>query len=250
MKNPPTPASTLPTQASSNTRTWSDMEVQILEAARHLIADEGYHNFSMRGIASRSGIHLKSLQYYFRTKQDMLNAVVNYTIEQYYFDTYGKLFQEKAAATPMDRFSVMLDYLLDDLSNPFTAKLFPELWALSNNDTDVQAAMDIFYLRHIASLETMVWNLNPKLDAREAKERAALIGMMIEGLVLILGYGKPKHAQYHGLHNAAKSMILRMVMLSPQKQSSIIVPADRVPQKRTEPVRTAKARKLPVKRKR
>lgn len=202
------------TRAGNGTEThaWSDMEVQILEAARHLIADEGYHNFTMRGIAQNSGIHLKSLQYYFRTKQEMLTAVVNYTIEKYYFQPYGKLFAEKSAGTPAERFFVMLDYLLDDLSNEFTARLFPELWALGSHDKDVADALDVFYCRHVESITTMVEGINPALSRRTATHRAAMIAMMIEGLLLILGHGKPKHPKYANLRTSIKDTIFQMIM--------------------------------------
>lgn len=188
------------------------MEVQILEAARHLIADEGYHNFTMRGIAQNSGIHLKSLQYYFRTKQEMLTAVVNYTIEKYYFQPYAKLFAEKSAGTAEERFSVMLDYLLDDLSNEFTARLFPELWALGSHDKDVADALDVFYCRHVESVTTMVEGINPALTRRAATHRAAMIAMMIEGLLLILGHGKPKHPKYANLRSSIKDTIFQMIL--------------------------------------
>ncbi len=196
----------------AETHLWSDMEVQILEAARHLIADEGYHNFTMRGIAKNSGIHLKSLQYHFRTKQEMLSAVVNYTIEKYYFQPYGKLFAEKSAGTPSERFSVMLDYLIDDLSNEFTARLFPELWALGSHDKDVADALDVFYCRHVESITTMVERINPALTRRAATHRAAMIAMMIEGLLLILGHGKPKHPKYANLRSSVKDTIFQIIM--------------------------------------
>lgn len=196
----------------AETHLWSEMEVQILEAARHLIADEGYHNFTMRGIAKNSGIHLKSLQYHFRTKHEMLTAVVNYTIEKYYFQPYGKLFAEKSAGTPRERFSVMLDHLIDDLSNEFTARLFPELWALGSRDKDVADALDVFYCRHVESVTAMVEGINPALTRRIATHRAAMIAMMIEGLLLILGHGKPKHPKYANLRSSIKDTIFQMIM--------------------------------------
>lgn len=213
-------------EKGSTETAWSDMEVQILEAARHLIAEEGYPNFSMRTIASHSGIHLKSLQYYFKTKREMLNSVVNYTIEHYYFDIYGKLFEEGAVSDPRERFSLMIDYLLNDLSDPFTGKLFPELWALATRDDDLRAAMDIFYLRHLQSLERAIRDINPLLDKETGKHRAALIGMMIEGLVLILGHGKPRHPQYKNLKRAAKNTILHIAM-APSDLPSADIPSAR-----------------------
>lgn len=224
MKPTPTSVASTDTPAAPSQKPWSAMEAKILEAARQLIADEGYHNFSMRGVAQKSGIHLKSLQYYFRTKQDMSTSVVNYTIEKYYFETYDKMFAEKQAITPRERFAVMLDHLLADLSDPFTARLFPELWALANHDDDVAAALDLFYVRHIASIEKMVVVLNPKLPTDVALHRASLVAMMIEGLVLILGHGKKKRAEYAGLLSAAKETILRMVMLPMQNAPKLTPP--------------------------
>lgn len=204
------------TREIKSQKSWSSTEVRILESARHLIADEGYHNFSMRGIAQKSGIHLKSLQYYFRTKQELLASVVNYTIEKYYFETYDKMFVEKGAITPFERFSLMLDHLLADLSDPFTARLFPELWALASHDTDVAAALDLFYVRHIASIEQMITVLNPRLPDKVAFHRAALVAMMIEGLVLIMGHGKKRRPEHVGLLVAAKETVLRLVTLPMQ----------------------------------
>lgn len=203
--------------AEAQTHVWSDMEVQILEAARHLIAEEGYHNFTMRAIAQNSGIHLKSLQYYFRTKQVMLMAVVNYTIEKYYFQPYDKLFADKSAVTPREQFSVMLDYLLDDLSNKFTARLFPELWALGSHDKDVADALDVFYSRHIGSITTMVEKINPALTHRVATYRAVMIAMMIEGLLLILGHGRPKHQKYANLRSSINNTIFQIIMAPPSE---------------------------------
>lgn len=237
MKSSPTTADATLTWSQ---KSWSATEVKILEAARQLIAEGGYHNFSMRGVAQKSEIHLKSLQYYFRTKQEMLTSVVNYTIEKYYFDTYDKMFAEKRAITPRERFELMLDHLLADLSDPFTARLFPELWALASHDDDVAAALDLFYVRHIASIEKMVGVLNPKLPSDMALHRAALAAMMIEGLVLILGHGKKKRTEYAGLLSAAKQTILRLVMLPIQNAPAEFVKLTPAIKPKTRRVRARK----------
>ena len=40
----------------------------ILEAAELLLIDSGYHNFSMRKVATKAGISVGNLQYYFPSK--------------------------------------------------------------------------------------------------------------------------------------------------------------------------------------
>jgi AcrR family transcriptional regulator len=48
----------------------------ILDAARRLLVDDGYDRFVLREIASRVGVMLGNLQYYYATRDDLLEAVV------------------------------------------------------------------------------------------------------------------------------------------------------------------------------
>jgi AcrR family transcriptional regulator len=48
----------------------------ILAAARAVLVDDGYDAFALRPIAARVGVTLGNLQYYFATRDDLLEAVV------------------------------------------------------------------------------------------------------------------------------------------------------------------------------
>jgi AcrR family transcriptional regulator len=48
---------------------------QILSVARKLLIEEGYNRFVLREIAAQSGITIGNLQYYFRTRELLLEAV-------------------------------------------------------------------------------------------------------------------------------------------------------------------------------
>lgn len=48
----------------------------ILDAARHLIGSQGYAGFSMRGLASRSGLAKGTIYYYFTDKQQIVLALL------------------------------------------------------------------------------------------------------------------------------------------------------------------------------
>ena len=49
---------------------------EILAAARRLLVEKGYDCFAMREIAASVGVTLGNLQYYFATRDDLLEAVV------------------------------------------------------------------------------------------------------------------------------------------------------------------------------
>ena len=52
-----------------------------MEAARVLFWDQGYHATSLAEIAARAGVHNGSLYYFFRTKDDLLVAVLERYLE-------------------------------------------------------------------------------------------------------------------------------------------------------------------------
>ena len=49
---------------------------EILASARQLLVQDGYDRFALREIASRVGVMLGNLQYYYATRDDLLLAVV------------------------------------------------------------------------------------------------------------------------------------------------------------------------------
>lgn len=50
---------------------------RLLEAARGLFAERGYHNTTVRDIALRSKTNLASINYYFRSKDDLYREVIH-----------------------------------------------------------------------------------------------------------------------------------------------------------------------------
>jgi len=54
----------------------------ILVAARRVLVDNGYDQFSMREIAASVGMKLGNLQYYFRSREDLLEALIRVEFEE------------------------------------------------------------------------------------------------------------------------------------------------------------------------
>ena len=54
----------------------SELRRLILDEARHLMINRGYHSLSMRKIASKAGCSATSIYLYFRNKDDLLHALI------------------------------------------------------------------------------------------------------------------------------------------------------------------------------
>ncbi len=53
----------------------------ILEAAEQLLIDSGYHNFSMRKVATKAGVSVGNLQHYFHSKDKLMEAILDQVIQ-------------------------------------------------------------------------------------------------------------------------------------------------------------------------
>ncbi len=203
----------LPKHTPAKNDSRKEREIEILEEARNLLAEKGYVKFSMRGVAAAAGISLRTVQHYFPTKKDLLVETVKYTLTHYYHEQFHFLFEEHQAKEPVDKFLIVMDYMLEDLRDPFTLRFFTELWALSVRDKDAATAMDVIYTLHRKNFEELIRAINPGLSQRRVAHRASMAVVVIEGLTLLVGDGKPQHKELEGIEREVKSRILDVIMM-------------------------------------
>jgi len=174
---------------------------QILQIARLLFATEGYSGFTMRTVASRAGMKLGNLQHYYKTREQLLQAV----LEQVMFSYDGHYLRLPGAqnGSPQKRFTAIIRFLIEDLKNPLTSGTFMELWALAERHKFAAAIMDNMYSHHRENIAAFIRDLNPQLSPKQRARRAALIATQVEGLNLLLARGKPKHRELKGLEEEA-----------------------------------------------
>jgi AcrR family transcriptional regulator len=55
----------------------------LVDAAYHLIAEGGFEGLRTRNIAARAGVNIATLHYYFARKEDLIQGVVEYLLQQF-----------------------------------------------------------------------------------------------------------------------------------------------------------------------
>ena len=75
----------------------------ILAAAREIFARHGYSGLSMRGVAARLGVTLGTVQHYYKTKDELLEAVLLQMLHEYQVDV-DRIAAQMREATREDRF--------------------------------------------------------------------------------------------------------------------------------------------------
>ena len=157
----------------------------IMEACKSVLIDKGYTQFSLRNVAGEAGMYLSNLQYYFRTREELIRGLIEYN-SQSYLEKYERRFAT-LPTKPHPRFLAMIDYLIEDIRDPLTRRFFIQFWALLDaSGAHTDRLLNDMYAPHIQSLNQRIAELNPSLSPGAKQQRAAMIAAMIEGMMLML----------------------------------------------------------------
>ncbi len=184
----------------------------ILNAARAILIEDGYIQFSLRNVAGRAGIHLSNLQYYFAGKDELIHGLMEF-IGQGYMDKYEELF----STLPQDgelRFEAVLDYLISDIKDAETRRFFIQFWALlESSDAHSGVLLNELYDLQIKQLNFLVAGINPDLSEGRIQQRSAMIAAMIEGMMLMFIDADAKLSPHEsGIEEEMKKQILRIAL--------------------------------------
>ncbi len=154
---------------------------QILDAAYSILAHEGYPNFTLRKIAKASGIHFATLRYYFKTKDDLLAALIESKLRRD-FDSIKDVLS-KARNSPKARFNAVINLIIQANSDPEILGFFKEFWALGNSDDKAARFVDHYYEEYCHWISDLVRMVNPKLSKVRVTRRALQLIMLLEGII-------------------------------------------------------------------
>lgn len=141
---------------------------KIILAAIETIEKDGLAAATIRTIARRAGVNSAAINYYFRSKENLLEEVFKKTIEHSTEDLKAILSAEGKA--PRDRIEEFLLYLMDG------AVLYPGLTKSHMFDVLVGKASDNLFLRRInarlAEAAELIRSLRPAAPPAESKDAA------------------------------------------------------------------------------
>jgi AcrR family transcriptional regulator len=198
-------------RAATGRRAGNDTAARIVLAARELLMTEGYAQFSMRNVAARAGLHLANVQYYYKTREDLVEALLDDTGER-----YRSSYEELRAKAPTDRearFKAVVEFNLKDIATSETRRYFIQLWALLTEiDGRAGHLMNDLYAIDIQQLSDCIADLVPDTDAAEVRRRASILAAMIEGMVVVRGAHSRNPAELKKLMARAQGMAMQIAL--------------------------------------
>lgn len=188
-----------------------ERRANIIAAAKDLLIDSGYHNFSLRRVAHGAGISVGNLQYYFPTKQSLTTAMLQDVIEDY-LDEFEQM---RAQGEPEEQFLKIIRLVFEDLQDRATTVFFPEVWSLANHEAGVTEQLDDMYKRYRQVLAEVIRDINSALTVEQARKLAVFISASMEGHTMFVGFEKPMADELEDYIAIASAGFLHLVKAPP-----------------------------------
>lgn len=182
--------------------------LRILQAAMDVVVEGGPDAFVLRRVAEKAGLSLAALQHHFPTRAALVEELIEHEI-----DGYQRALAELLggpAADPATLFLKVVDWALADAGQARTRAFSTYLWSLANTDAHAAQALDRCMALYRGVFAILIRRLSPRLSAAEAGRRAALVTVMIDGSMIVLGEGKPAHPEHEGLAALIRATALRV----------------------------------------
>ncbi|GIH74651.1 TetR/AcrR family transcriptional regulator [Planobispora longispora] len=159
---------------------------EIIETARGLLLGEGLDAFAMRTVAASAGMRLGNLQYYFATRDDLLEAVIRAEITNDLTMVEGSLRAEDAVRDVPE----LARQLVENWSSG-TGGVYLSLASLAYHSDRFRALNREVYESFYAAIGSLVRRIDPDAALPDVRIRAQLMTSLLDGTALQL------HAAVH-----------------------------------------------------
>ena len=168
-------------KASETTGKGMERARAILAAAREIFARHGYSGLSMRGVATRLGVTLGTVQHYYKTKDELLEAVLLQMLHEYQVDV-DRIASQMREASREEQLRESMKYFIGSVLSPLGLGTFVELSALAMRNEFAADVMERIFVLARKSIRRSIRGMVAGLSERELSIRASSIVAQLMGL--------------------------------------------------------------------
>ena len=171
---------------------------EIIATAIEIIADEGYGSLTMRALARASGMKLGALQYHFRTRQELMQSLIDFLVEEVRQSLTASGL--RAGSLSVREIAV---FMLQGMPSDAASDDKHQLWAMQQVEPLVSDLLEDVYAAYLASLERAI----ESAGGHSPRAEALCLMSMLEGEVLFLGTGRRWASDRQAAHDVMLEMI-------------------------------------------
>jgi AcrR family transcriptional regulator len=186
---------------------------EILDAARLVLQEDGYTKFATRRVADRVGITHGNLQYYFRTKEDLLRTALSAHVSQIIGD-YATI-ASRPGTTVAQRSTALINRIFENIFETDLPKLILEMWAFAWHEAYVTELLMDMRARFRGILVQLLSEFHPTLSNEACLVRATLICAQMDGMMIFASHSACSGRDHIEFVRLAKRTVKMVVSASP-----------------------------------
>lgn len=181
---------------------------QILRQSERLLIEEGMDALTMRRIAAESGMTAGNLAYYFKSKDELIVALLDAISESYRKASQSVVLP--ATQSSAESLGRLIEIYLGNIASRRTTRLFLELWPLASRNEEIGAKLRNIYEAALDLFASQVRHVSPKLSAERCRKLALFMVASLEGQTAFVGCGMPYAAERDALMQLARQTFVNL----------------------------------------
>ena len=196
--------------ASAKRKPSAERRLEIIEAARKILINEGFHKLTLRHVAKKVGIKLPSLQYHYSNRAALVKAVFEQA-SSYYESKMTKLLSMDLTVEPKRKIAEGVRSSLDDHKSDEENQFFYQIMAMAVEEKAAREVIDDFYQNLWTMADNLLLRFNPSLDREERLNRGVQIISMVEGCVFFIGSKRLRRKLPDTFHDHIQDSVIKLV---------------------------------------
>lgn len=182
---------------------------RILEAAKDLLLRGGLDAVVLRTVAQSLSMHHSNVQYYYRTRHDLLVAIFDQEASKH---TEGAAIAVTGAAKGPARAAALIDTIISLMRGPDTA-----LWRLLIGTLDHNPELAAVHKRQIRNhadvLKAELSLIFPKMSSERRRRLVTVIQTVIGGLAVQFAHAAPRSAESRRIEADIRKALTELIDL-------------------------------------
>jgi AcrR family transcriptional regulator len=176
---------------------------QIMDKAKSMLLANGPESLVLREVAESLGITHGNLQYYFRTKHDLLRAIFDEEITGYIAGVERAV---AATSTTRGRLDAIVDAGFVEVKSPSSA-LWMMMVGMAAHNLEMDAILKRENRIYCAVVAKALKDVAPHLSTARRNHIAKIINIMQDGFAIHLMHIDPKTSEVRALESEIKAAI-------------------------------------------
>ena len=181
----------------------------ILQAAAHVLIEEGSASFTLRRIAKQCNLRIGNVTRHFPRKEMLVQLLLHEIMTS--IENVDQQYLRDSTISPEKALMLIITGGLDDVKTKRSTHLMTEIWAMSNHNKLVAERLNLLLKTYQEFISFFIRAINPSLDDDQVESVAVYVSATTEGMTVLAGHGRSWEKKMPHMKAIATKYLIDMI---------------------------------------